>query len=483
MKEIREQRIETSSKLKQKGLEPYGRKFIKENNFRWLIENFVEEKKVTSAGRIMNIRGHGKTFFMDIKDVTSKIQLYFKKDLLSQELAEILLMIDIGDIVGFTGRLFKTKTGELTIFVDEFTILSKSIRPLPEKWHGLKDVEIRYRQRYLDLIVNDDVRDRFIVRSKLIKETRAFLESKSFMEVETPMMQAIAGGAAARPFVTHHNTLDLDLYLRIAPELYLKRLLVGGFEKIFEINRNFRNEGISPWHNPEFTMIEVYSAYDDYKDMMNLTEELVEHLLNNVIHKTTVTVDDKEINFARPWRVLSMKDSLKEYAGIDIDNSDLSSLKKQFCKNIKNEISKEEIMNIVFEEAVEHKLINPTFIVDYPACLCPLSKTKKENPAIAERFELFIGGKEVANAYSELNDPIEQKERFLQQSASKEADETYSMDEDFIRALEFGMPPAGGLGIGIDRLVMVLTGASNVRDVILFPQLRKEQPEAILDNQ
>ena len=463
MSDFREQRIEKVEMLKQKGIDPFGKKFNKEFSLAYLHDNYEENKQVSSAGRIMNIRAHGKSIFMDLRDDTCKIQIYFKND-------DLVSTLDIGDIIGVHGKLTKTRTGEITIFVEEFTYLAKALRPLPEKWHGLKDVEIRYRQRYLDLLVNDEVKNRFLQRSRIIREIRSFLDGKNFIEVETPMMQSIAGGAAARPFITHHNTLDMDLYLRIAPELFLKRLLVGGFEKIYEINRNFRNEGISPRHNPEFTMLEIYSAYDDYEDMMKLTEDLVSYLIQNVIKADKIKLGENEIDFSTPWKRISMYDAVREYAGIDIKNCNLKTLDKKY--DLPKSVSPEEVLNIIFEEEVEAKLINPTFITDYPAILCPLSKTKKDNPSIAERFEFFIGGQEIANAYSELNNPIEQKERFMHQADSREEGHSYSMDEDFVKALEYGMPPAGGLGIGIDRLVMMLTGVENVREVILFPQLR-----------
>jgi lysyl-tRNA synthetase, class II len=474
MKDIREQRIETRLKLKENGVNPYGGKFSRTFNIKQIIENYKQEIEVVVSGRVMNVRKHGKTMFLDLKDFSGKVQLYIKKDDTDKEKQLLIDSLDIGDILGVKGRLFKSRTEEITIMVDDFNILSKSLRPLPEKWHGLKDVETRYRQRYLDLIVNDDVKDCFIKRTQIIKQIRKFLDDKDFLEVETPMMQSVAGGAAAKPFVTHHNSLDMDLYLRIAPELYLKRLIVGGFEKIYEINRNFRNEGISPTHNPEFTMLEIYSAYDDYKDMMDLCESLISCLVENIIKTNKVEIHGKEIDFSLPWQKKTMLEIVKEHTDIDFNNCDIKEVAKKFKIENADKINKEEIMNIVFEEAVEDKLINPTFIIDYPAILCPLSKTKEQNSDIAERFELFIGGKEIANAYSELNDPIEQRERFLEQAEVRGEDEKYSLDEDFVRALEYGMPPAGGLGIGIDRLVMMLTGAENIRDVIFFPQLRKE---------
>jgi lysyl-tRNA synthetase class 2 len=474
MDDLREQRLRKRQELIDAHCDPYGRKFVKTASIHQLLKDFDLNQEVEVAGRVMLMRGHGKTMFADLRDDSGKIQLYIRKDTLGDEAMALAKKIDVGDFISVKGKLFLTRTKEKTIFVDSFQFLSKSILPLPEKFHGLKDMETRYRQRYVDLIMNQDVKERFRTRSKIVRMIRRFLDDRDFIEVETPMMQSIAGGAAAKPFVTHHNTLDMALFLRIAPELYLKRLLVGGFEKVYEINRNFRNEGISPRHNPEFTMLELYSAYDNYEDMMNITEEIVLHLINELWEGTSIKIEGTTIDFQTPWRRLSMKAAVKEYAGIDFDTENHLEIAKKFHMNLDENPCKESVMGYVFEEAVEDKLINPTFIIDFPTILCPLSKTSKDDPAISERFELIINRQEIANAYSELNDPIEQANRFKGQSSGCDEEESYSYDEDFVRALEYGMPPAGGLGIGIDRLVMLLTGVTNIREVILFPQLRRE---------
>lgn len=426
------------------------------------------------AGRIMAARLHGKSIFYDLKDSTGKIQAYIKEDALgSDSFSFIKSNVDIGDFVGVSGDTFKTRTGEPTIVVKTFKVLSKSLRPLPEKWHGLKDVETRYRQRYVDLIVNDEVKNTFIARSKIVSGIRRFLDSKGFLEVETPMMQSIPGGAAGKPFKTHHEALDIDLYLRIAPELYLKRLLVGGFEKVYEINRNFRNEGISIKHNPEFTMLEVYEAYSDCAGMMRLTEEMITSLAKEVAGKTEIEFNGRTIDLSR-WERVSFADLMREQFGIVPEDSPEEWIKKLRNKGIVIEgkdVSRTQIINIV-GELVEPKAHNhPIFVVDMFREMCPLAKTKADNPSLTDRFELYMGGMEIANAYSELNDPIEQKARFIDEIKGA-GDKRRVMDEDFVTALEYGMPPAGGLGIGIDRLVMILTNSPSIRDVILFPQLK-----------
>ncbi len=466
------QRKEKLQFLLEKGLEPYGRKFVRSHTMQGCIESFQEAMPAKIAGRVMALRGHGKAVFGNIEDRTGRIQFYVKKDIIGEEQFALFEKGDIGDVLGMEGELFKTKTGEITILAKHFVFLSKSLRPLPEKWHGLKDVEIRYRQRYVDLISNPEVRKIFQTRSGIIREIRSFLDGLGFQEVETPMMQAIAGGAVAKPFETFHEALGIDLYLRVAPELYLKRLLVGGLEKVYELNRNFRNEGLSRFHNPEFSMLEVYSAYDDYTDMMQLTENLVGSLCDHLFKKREVqSWGGQVLNFQSPWRRLDYFESIREYAGIDISHvKDPAAEAKKLGLFVDPHWSGIEVWNEIFEKVVQEKLIQPTFITDYPTELCLLAKTKKGDSSRAERFELFMQGLEVANAYSELNDPIDQAKRFDEQAKAtgKEA------DHDFVRALEYGMPCAGGLGIGIDRLVMILTGIESIREVILFPHMRPE---------
>jgi len=423
----------------------------------------------------MNLREHGKSFFSDIKDHTAKMQLYTKKDNIGEEAWALKDLIDIGDIIGAEGELFKTRTGEVTVKVSSFTILSKSMHPLPEKWHGLKDIEIRYRQRYLDLISNDEAKEVFLIRSRIVSSIRRFFDDRGYIEVETPMLQPIAGGAAGKPFKTHHNVYDKDLYLRIAPELYLKRLLVGGIEKVYEINKSFRNEGISPRHNPEFTMMEVYTAYADYNDLMNLTEELVCGLAREILGKTTIEYKGKSIDLEPPWERVSFADMMKELYDVSAEDDDdtwVAKLKQKGIKLEGDKLSKTRLVNIV-ADLIEPKSDKgkPVFVTDYFTELSPLAKTSDSNPAISERFELYMGGMEIANAYSELNDPMEQEKRFRAQlEFDKETSDV--IDTDYVLALEHGMPPAAGLGIGIDRLVMILTGQESIRDVILFPQLK-----------
>ena len=474
--EIRKRRLEKLEALRASGVEPFGRKFggiISIGDMR--SREGKAGEKVRTAGRITAIRGHGKTAFMDIQDSSGKIQVYFKEEHLGAGSYALLEHLDIGDIIGVEGSLFTTRAGELTILVDEFSILSKALRPLPEKWHGLKDTELRFRRRYLDLISAKETLATFLVRSRIIKSMRRFLEERSFVEVETPMMQPIAGGAAARPFITHHQALGLDLYLRIAPELYLKRLLVGGMEKVYEINRNFRNEGISSRHNPEFTMLELYQAYADYEDMMELTEELIYALAQELGLGEKFTYDDKEINLARPWKRETFTRLFEKSTGVDIDDEKQVRQKAQELEVPTQGKAHYQLANDIFEAAVAPQLASPTFVLDFPRAISPLTRAKEDAPHLTERFELYLGTLEIANAYTELNDPLEQRERFLEQLKlveDKEAGWVRELDEDFLLALEHGMPPAGGLGIGIDRLVMVLTGHTSIREVILFPLLR-----------
>ena len=476
--ELIKQRRSKLEAIIKKGIPPYGEKFALSSNIKGLKDNFTEGIQASAAGRIVAARVHGKSLFYDIKDSTGKIQGYVKEDIIGPDNFKFLDNIDIGDIVAIKGDTFKTRTGEPTIIVKELKIMAKSLRPLPEKWHGLKDVETRYRQRYVDLIANDDVRNVFMLRSRIISRIRSFLDAKGFIEVETPMMQSMAGGAAGKPFKTHHEALGIDLYLRIAPELYLKRLLVGGFDRVYEINRNFRNEGISIRHNPEFTMLEVYEAYSDCEGMMKLTEEMITSLAKELLGKTELEYQTRTIDLSK-WEKISFADIMKEQFGITPGDTQGEWVKKLKSKGIEidgKDISRTQLINIV-GELIEPKAGNhPVFVVDMFKEMCPLAKTKKTDPLLTDRFELYMGGMEIANAYSELNDPIEQKERF-ENDLRTTKDERRKIDEDFVRALEYGMPPAGGLGIGIDRLVMILTNSASIRDVILFPQLKPQTKE------
>lgn len=469
-------RREKLREVREAGIEPYGRRFERTHSAAEIKSGFeqFEGKEVTIAGRLMAKRGHGKAAFGDLQDFSGRIQIHVRQDEVGPEAYQLFKKIDIGDILGVRGTVFRTRTGEITVGVKELTLLAKSLRPLPEKWHGLRDIELRSRQRYLDLIVNPEVRQTFILRSKIIREIRRFLDDRGFLEVETPMMQPIAGGAAARPFITYHNALDLKLYLRIAPELYLKRLLVGGFEKVYEINRNFRNEGLSTRHNPEFTMLELYQAYADYTDMMALTEELISSVARMVLGTEEIRYGEAVINLSPPWPRRTFLDAVKERSGVDFGGLDAAAA-REAARRLEVEVAENalwgEAVNAVFEELVEPELIQPTFIIDYPVDISPLAKRKEDDPRLTYRFELFIAGREIANAFSELNDPLDQRERFLKQIEKRQAgdEEAHMFDADYVTALEYGMPPAGGLGIGIDRLVMLLTNAASIREVILFP--------------
>ena len=444
----------------------------------------LEGKEVTIAGRIMSKRGQGKVVFSDIHDKDGKIQLFLKIDKVGEENLKQYKTYDLGDWVVATGEVFKTRTEEVTIKVNSFELICKSLKPLPEKWHGLKDPDLRYRQREVDIITNPEVKDTFIKRSKIVSGIREFLDIKGFLEVETPILGSIAGGAAARPFITHHNTLDMDMYLRIATELYLKRLIVAGFEKVYEIGRNFRNEGMDVRHNPEFTCIELYEAYSDYNDMMEITENMVAYVCEKINGTTKVTYQGTEIDFKPPWRRITMVDVVKEYAGVDFNeiksNEEAQAIAKEkhleFAKPL-DTVTKGDVLNALYEEFGEANMIQPTFVMDYPVEISPLTKKKRGNPEFTERFEGFVFGREVCNAYSELNDPIVQRQRFEQQAKERELgdDEAYMMDEQFMSALETGMPPTGGMGMGIDRLVMFLTDTASIRDVILFPTMRPQK--------
>nr|WP_312290616.1 lysine--tRNA ligase [Clostridium chromiireducens] len=444
----------------------------------------LEGKEVTVAGRIMSKRGQGKVVFSDIHDKDGKLQLFLKIDKVGEENLKQYKTLDLGDWVAATGEVFTTKTGEVSVNVNTFELTCKSLKPLPEKWHGLKDPDLRYRQREVDIITNSGVKDTFIKRSRIISAMREFLDTRSFIEVETPILGAIAGGAAAKPFVTHHNTLDMDMFLRIAPELYLKRLIVAGFEKVYEIGRNFRNEGMSVRHNPEFTSIELYEAYSDYNDMMEITENMVAYICEKINGTTKVTYQGTEIDFKPPWRRITMVDAVKEYAGVDFNkiksNEEAQAIAKEkhieFAKPL-DTVTKGEVLNALYEEFGEANMIQPTFVTDYPVEISPLTKKKRGNPEFTERFEGFVFGRELCNAYSELNDPIVQRERFEQQAKERELgdDEAYMLDEQFMSALETGMPPTGGMGMGIDRLIMFLTDSASIRDVILFPTMRPQK--------
>ncbi len=471
--ELIEQRYKNLESLTQLGVDAFGHKFSGRESIESVKNDFSEARPTKIAGRVMARREHGKSAFLDVKDMTGKVQVYIKKDIVGDHLFEVFKKLDIGDIIGVEGKLFKTRTGEDTVQADTFTVLAKSLTPLPEKWHGLKDVETRYRQRYVDLIVNDEARAKFASRIKLIKSIRETLDGKGFAEVETPMMHPIAGGAAGKPFKTHHEALDMDLYLRIAPELYLKKLLVGGFEKVFEINRSFRNEGISTRHNPEFTMMEVYEAYSDCEGMMKLTEELIRKAALDVLGTEKFSYQGREIDLTF-WKKVSFSELMEKNFGIRVDDPLDAWVGRLKAKGVEIEgakVSKTQLINIVGELVEPEAEKNPVFVVDMFKEISPLAKEKKGAPGIVDRFELYLGGMEIANAYSELNDPIDQKKRFEQQM---KADPEAMMDEDFVRALEYGMPPAGGLGIGIDRLAMILTDSANIREVIFFPHMRPE---------
>jgi len=474
-----QQRQEKLSRIKELGIEPYGSRYDGAEPAEEIKSRFKEDdptQKANCAGRIVLLRDIGKLIFMTLRDRSGIIQVGLTQKLLGEQW-QAAKLLELGDIIGAAGPLGKTKTGEITVWADQLVLLSKCLLPPPEKFHGLSDIDQRYRQRYVDLWANPQVMERFKKRSAIITTIRDFLQSKQFLEVETPMMQAIAGGAAARPFITHHNSLDMDLFLRISPELFLKRLLVGGLERVFEINRNFRNEGLSRQHNPEFTMMEVYQAYADYNVMMDLTEEVISLCVQKHCSGSRLQFGEHTIDLARPWRRAKYADLLKEYSGCDIDDIKAVRAKARQLDLDEAQMDDAVVVNEVFEATVEDNLIAPTFVIDYPAALCPLAKRKKDDPRFACRFELFVARMELANAYTELNDPAEQYENFHKQLRGQEESLT-KMDTDYVTALKYGMPPAGGLGIGIDRLVMVLTGAESIRDVVLFPLLRPAKAQS-----
>lgn len=479
--DIRSIRLHKLQTLRQKGINSYGQKFLRSHAIGDVLKNFQEGQKVVVAGRVMARRIQGKVAFMDLMDQSGRIQLFVKLDLLGQDHFNLLMdCVDIGDCIGVEGETFKTKTAQDSIRVLKYEVLSKSLRSLPEKWHGLKDVDIRYRQRYVDLIANPEVREVFIKRSRIVSFIRSFLDQRGFLEVETPMLQPMAGGARGRPFKSQHNALDMDVFLRIAPELYLKRLLVGGLEKVYEINRNFRNEGISTKHNPEFTMLEVYQSYGNFEDMMKLTEDMLATLVKEIHGSYKITYQGQEIDFTPPWPRRSFAKVVKEHFDINAEDSAQTMLEKVKAKRpgqpsgqVKvDRLTRSAVMKIVEEVLDQGQSANPVFMVDYFTFLSPLAKAKPDNPALAQRFEFFVAGLEVGNAYSELNDPLEQRQRLVADLEDDIETGNRVVDEDFITALEYGMPPAGGLGIGIDRLVMLLTDSASIRDVILFPLLK-----------
>ncbi|ANY73568.1 lysine--tRNA ligase [Paenibacillus ihbetae] len=485
--QIRRNKLDELRKL---GIDPFGGKYEREHHAGDIVKAYdalskeeLDEKQVevNLAGRIMAKRGMGKASFAHIQDLSGRIQIYVRQDTVAEAQYEAFSILDLGDIIGVKGVLFKTKTGELTVKVMEIEVLSKSLYPLPEKFHGLKDVELRYRQRYVDLIINPDVQKTFITRSRIIQSMRRYLDSLGYLEVETPTLHSIAGGAAARPFITHHNALDMELYMRIAIELHLKRLIVGGLEKVYEIGRVYRNEGISTRHNPEFTMIELYEAYADYKDIMALTENMIAHIAQEVLGTQVINYQGHEVNLKPQWRRVSMVDAVKEVVGVDfgiqMTNEEAHRLAKEHKVPVEPHMTFGHILNAFFEQFVEETLIQPTFVTGHPVEISPLAKKNDADPRFTDRFELFIVAREHANAFSELNDPIDQRQRFEAQLKEKEQgnDEAHEMDEDFLRALEYGMPPTGGLGIGIDRLIMLLTDSPSIRDVLLFPHMRNRE--------
>ncbi len=490
LNEQRQQRIKKLEALRQLGVQPYGTRFEIEDRAGRLTQlhgdkskETLEQEKIacTFAGRIVALRRFGKAAFAVLQDGSDRLQVYLKKDLLGEQSYQVCEQLDLGDWIGVTGVLFRTKTNEFTVEVRTLTFLSKALRPLPEKWHGLTDVETRYRQRYVDLIANPSVHEIFAARSRIIAGIRAFLIARDFLEVETPMMHPIPGGATAKPFVTHHNALGTDLYLRIAPELYLKRLIVGGVPRVFEINRNFRNEGISTIHNPEFTMLEFYVSYADYNDLIALTEELFVQLAKDILGTTAIAYQGMQINLAPPWRRWSYRQAILEVNKLEPsalqDRDAALAAAKRLGVEVDPKASLVNIVNEIFEETVEPNLQQPTFITDYPLDISPLARRKDADPTLTDRFELYIAGREIANAFSELNDPLDQRGRFESQAEQRAAgdEEAHLVDEDFLRALEYGMPPTAGEGIGIDRLVMLFTNQASIRDVVLFPQLRPEK--------
>lgn len=488
--ELLQVRHDKMDQLREWGYDPFGKKFEQTHHADEIIKAFgdkskeeleAEEHVVTIAGRLMAKRAMGKASFAQLLDRSGQIQIYVRQDTVGEDLHKVFDLSDIGDLIGVKGVVFKTKTGELSVKAKELTYLTKSLRPLPEKYHGLKDVETRYRKRYVDLIVNPEVRQTFITRSRILTSMRRYLDNLGYLEVETPTLHAIAGGASARPFITHHNALDMQLYMRIAIELHLKRLIVGGLEKVYEIGRVYRNEGISTRHNPEFTMIELYEAYADFQDIMKLTENMIAHIAQEVLGTMKIQYQGNEIDLTPQWRRVHMVDLIKENLGVDfwkeMSDEEARALAKEHGVQVEPHHTFGHVVNEFFEQKLEHTLIQPTFVYGHPVAISPLAKKNEQDPRFTDRFELFIVAREHANAFTELNDPIDQRERFEAQLLEKAAgnDEAHEMDEDFIEALEYGMPPTGGLGIGIDRLVMLLTNSPSIRDVLLFPHMRSRE--------
>jgi len=482
LEKVQADRLAKLEKIRELGIDPYGGRYDSGEAIESILARYLDEaedQSADAAGRLVLIRDMGKLIFAHIRDETAQMQIALRKNALDETSWKLAKLLDLGDIVAAAGPLKKTKTGEITIWADRLTLLCKSLDPMPEKFHGLQDVEIRYRRRYLDLMTNPEAMANFKKRTAIIEKMRDVLKDRGFIEVETPMMQSLYGGAAAKPFITHHNALDRDLYMRISPELYLKRLLVGGMEKVFEINRNFRNEGLSTKHNPEFTMLELYQAYADYHVMMDVTEELIASSAEKVCESSKLRYGDVEIDYTRPFPRAAYSELLQKHAGLDIFDSDAVRSKARDLGIEEENKDDAVVIDELFEQLVEPHLIQPVFVLDYPADLCPLTRRKVDNPALAERFELFVANMEIANAYTELNDPVIQEANFRRQLRGEAADETMRvMDEDFIAALRHGMPPAGGLGVGIDRVIMLLTNTQSIRDVILFPMLRTETKDS-----
>jgi len=478
LEKVQADRLAKLEKIRELGVDPYGESYDCAGEIAGILSSYeddVEGQSADAAGRLVLIRDMGKLIFAHIRDQSGQMQIGLRKNALDETSWKLVKLLDLGDIVAVAGPLQRTRTGEITIWAERLTLLCKSLNPMPEKFHGLQDVETRYRQRYLDLMTNPDTAANFVKRAAIVEQFRSVLKDRSFMEVETPMMQSLYGGAAAKPFTTHHNALDRDLYLRISPELYLKRLLVGGFEKVFEINRNFRNEGLSTKHNPEFTMLELYQSYADYNVMMELTEKLMSSAAEKVCGSLRLPYGDTEIDYTPGWRKVSYAELLSEHAGVDMFDSKAVRAKARQLDIEESNKDDAIVVDDIFETLVEPHLVQPTFVIDYPADLCPLTRRKPDNPAIAERFELFIANMEIANAYTELNDPAVQEANFRRQLRGEASDETMRvLDEDFITALRHGMPPAGGLGLGVDRAVMLLTNTHSIRDVVLFPMLKAE---------
>ena len=481
LNEMLKMRREKLKELVEKGKNPFLVEKFDYTHHSTTIKDKFEEldgQKVAVAGRIMSRRGHGKVSFIDLQDSKGRIQIFVKQDVIGKETYDDLGLLDLGDIIGINGEVFKTQAGEISIRAEELVLMTKSLQILPEKFHGLKDQDLRYRQRYVDLIVNPEVKETFLLRSKMIKAVREYLDERDFIEVETPILSTIAGGAAARPFETHHNTLDIDMYLRIANELYLKRLIVGGFEKVYEMGKMFRNEGMSPKHNPEFTNIELYQAYVDYEEMMSLTENLIAYVAEKTLGTTKINSQGQELELAPPWRRMNMEDAVKEFVGVDFSIIDTDeeaiAIGKEKGLEIKKGMTRGHIIAELFEEFCEEHLIQPTFIIGHPVEISPLAKRNPEDPRKTNRFEAFINTWEIANAFSELNDPIDQRQRFEEQAQQKDAgdDEAHPMDTDFLNAIEVGLPPTGGLGIGIDRMIILLTNQPSIRDILLFPTMK-----------